>query len=78
MIGCVRTGPDGNPVGTVEPWHRECLMRSVVGSPAHLDGRCSCHSAARDNRVMTAQERRDEALEVWRRLTVGTWGADQV
>jgi hypothetical protein len=43
MIPTVRLGEDGEPVGSLEPTHRECLTRMVVGSIAHLEGRCTCH-----------------------------------
>lgn len=27
---------------TDEPWHQECLVRSILGSVGHLEGKCSC------------------------------------
>lgn len=35
-------GPTGEPVSMNGPVHIECLMRMVVGGPAHLLGLCSC------------------------------------
>lgn len=43
MMGTVRLGKDGEPVGSLEPVHRECHLRSVTGSIAHLEGKCICH-----------------------------------
>lgn len=33
---------DGELVVTSEPWHAECWVRSLMGSAAHIAGRCSC------------------------------------
>ena len=52
-----------------QPWHRECLLRCGVGSPAHLDGRCSCRGVAED--PLTPEQMRAEALEVWDRVQSG-------
>lgn len=42
------------------PVHLECHLRSVLGSVAHLEGRCSCATGRRaDDR--TAQSYRDQA-----------------
>ena len=57
------------------PWHRECSMRSVVGSVAHLEGRCSCCGGVNEPGPQTPQELRTEALEVWHRITRGQWAS---
>lgn len=38
--------PAGGRCATVRPVHTECDLREAVGSPAHLQGRCSCHGEA--------------------------------
>lgn len=74
MVGCARLGEDGEPYGSVEPYHRECQMRSVIGSPAHLDGECFCHTGEPDQHPSTPQEKRAEAIEVWDRVLRGEIG----
>lgn len=54
------------------PWHRECLMRSTVGSPAHLRGHCSVHcggDGTEGSGPVTPEEMRAEALESWHIIT---------
>jgi hypothetical protein len=50
----------------VMPWHRECLMRSTVGSPAHMLGECTCCGGDAPAKTLTPAEQRAEALESWR------------
>lgn len=53
----------------VTGWHPECEVRSRVGSPAHLRGRCTtkcCGDGSEDGPgPQTPLERRAEALESW-------------
>lgn len=74
MVGCVSTGADGKPYARVEPAHRECHLRAVVGSAAHLDGACTCHGAGPDDGPQTPADRRAEAIEVWDRVQSGAIG----
>lgn len=37
-----RLGDNGKMVGSLEAIHAECDLRSIVGSPAHFKGLCSC------------------------------------
>lgn len=54
------------------PMHRECQLRSVVGSMAHLRGECTCVAGpAAPVGPTTPQEMRAEALEVWQTYTGG-------
>jgi hypothetical protein len=46
-------------------------LRAVVGSPAHLDGHCTCHGGDGDGRPQTPAEMRAEAIEVWDRIASG-------
>jgi hypothetical protein len=48
---------------TIRHQHKECLLRQVVGSLAHLEGRCSCYGGS----AIRPEDwtRRDEALAVW-------------
>lgn len=40
MLPTVRLGDDGaTPVGDVQPVHLKCLIRMIVGSVSHLEGR---------------------------------------
>lgn len=74
LIGCARLDENRRPYGSIEPWHRECRLRSTAGSPAHLDGECSCHTGRPDARPQTPQGKRAEALEVWDRIQRGQIG----
>lgn len=60
-------------VATGVPMHRECQLRAVVGSPAHLRGECSCvvGRGAEPAWPATPAEMRAEALEVWQTYTAG-------
>ena len=49
--------------------HKECALREVVGSLAHLEYRCSCYGGENDQ--TPGMTLRAEALEVWRRLQAG-------
>lgn len=60
-------------VVTTAPEHRECLMRVTLGSPDHLDGKCTCHGGE-PAKAQTPQEMRAEALEVWHRMREGRIG----
>jgi hypothetical protein len=69
MMPCVLA--DG--VAELLPWHRECMMRSTVGSPAHLAGHCAtaCGGDGTGTEATTPEEMRAEALESWRIITDG-------
>lgn len=45
------------------PWHEECLMRSLIGSMAHIEGRCSCFGGTDEPAV----NKREEAKKVYTR-----------
>ncbi len=49
---------------TRTPVHAECEMRTVMGSPAHLNGTCYCATGRPDPEPVGSY--RDEAREVWR------------
>lgn len=51
------------------PMHIECHLRSILGSPAHLDGLCACTSGEHEETGLTY---RQEAQETIRRV----WGED--
>lgn len=74
LVGCAGLDEQGKIKATVKPFHRECQLRSVIGSPAHLDGKCSCHGGDGDNQPQTPEQRRAESLEVWDRITTGRFG----
>jgi hypothetical protein len=54
--------------GGALPWHRECLLRSVVGSVGHQLGRCSCYGGDEDDPPgMTPREAARAAVELFER-----------
>lgn len=75
LIGCARLDEHGNVHGSVKPFHRECLLRSTVGSPAHLDGECSCNGGEGNGSPSTPEGKRAEAIAVWDRIRSGRVGA---
>lgn len=70
IVPAMRQTPAGDWYADPLPQHRECQLRSVVGSPAHLDGHCSCHGG-NPARPQTPEELRAEAIEVWDRINSG-------
>lgn len=49
--------------------HKECGLRQVAGSLAHIEHRCTCYGGENDR--TPGMTLRAEALEVWRRLLSG-------
>ena len=48
------------------PYHYECHMRMIVGSVAHLQGRCSCYGGDdADPPEMTLRQAARAAFEYW-------------
>lgn len=48
--------------------HRNCALRQVIGSVAHLEKRCSCYvkgSEAGDPPEMSRREAADAAAQLW-------------
>lgn len=64
-IGAVELIED-KPMATQGPAHRECVLRSTMGGPLHLQKRCSCYGGANHDSGMTFRE---EALWVWEYVT---------
>lgn len=60
-------GGNGKLHSSWQPWRRECLLRTVIGSPAHLDGMCRCHGGE-EAQPQSPAEKRVEAVEVWDRI----------
>jgi hypothetical protein len=58
----IGTDASGGHFATVRPCHKECWIRSTVGSLAHLNGRCSCHGGDEPDSGMTY---RQEAIAVY-------------
>lgn len=52
---------------TLEAEHRDCFLRSVLGSVGHLSGRCSCHGGDQEDPPgMTIREAATAAVaELW-------------
>lgn len=50
----------------VQPWHRECSFRSVMGGIGHFLGRCKCHGNGTENLTdLPELSLRQNALLVW-------------
>jgi len=71
--------PDQNGIEMVHGWgpgweyrpiHQECLMRSVIGSLAHIEGRCTCFGGTMDFNE-PRMSKRQEALIVFQRWLAG-------
>lgn len=45
IAGHVKYDDQGQATGSYEPQHRECVLRSVFGSVAHIQRKCSCYVA---------------------------------
>jgi len=70
----------GEPLSPLEPRytfangpvaHRACALRQVVGSVAHLEGRCGCvvpGSPAGDPPGLTRRQAAEAAVVAWRLL----------
>lgn len=51
--------------------HRNCFMRQITGSVAHIEGRCSCYVAGAtctDPPGMTKRQAADAAVALYRKL----------
>ncbi len=62
------TGPSP---AALHPYHYECLFRSIMGSLAHLQGRCSCFvlgSSENDPKGMSLREGAQAAFDYWNSL----------
>lgn len=57
-------GGDG---GGIRHVHKECQFMNVTGPLGHLERRCRCYGS--DSSETPGMTRRQEALEVWRRMT---------
>lgn len=68
IVPCMRSDPLKGLRMLSEPWHRECQLRSVAGSPDHLCGTCTCRGGDGDRSRMTPEQMRAEAMEVWAML----------
>lgn len=64
---------EGRAVGRVGPVHVECWLRQGLGSPAHVQGRCSCTGAVEPDDQRTWRE---QGREVIRLIGKGAWITD--
>lgn len=59
--------------GERSPVHRECVLRMVLGSPAHLRGECMCfnpvNASCKKEVPTTPEGKRAEAIESWKIYT---------
>ena len=59
--------------GGKKPFHFECHMRLIIGSLAHLQGRCSCFGGREhDPPGMTLRQAARAAFEYWRECQPGS------
>lgn len=61
-----------------KPLHRECMARMVLGSVAHIEGRCSCKvpgAAEGDDPKLTKREAAKAALEAFTKPSFKKRGA---
>lgn len=52
--------------------HRNCGLRGILGSLAHVQGRCSCYvpgSTAGDPEGLTLRQAAEAAVEEWKRIS---------
>lgn len=49
------------------PTHLECTLRSVLGSVAHIEGRCSCFGGDDDDEELSARESAYAAVAAFER-----------
>jgi hypothetical protein len=73
FMGDWRTGEDGEIYASVEPVHRECSLRSVLGSYVHLT--MGEHPVGACNEVDSGMTYREDALLVWEWVQVHGWPA---
>jgi hypothetical protein len=56
---------------TLSSYHRECFLRSIVGSVGHIKGECPCCGGeSGDPPGMTMREAAKAAVEEWERRNV--------
>jgi hypothetical protein len=63
-----------NVAGNLKPMHRNCQLRLIIGSVAHIERRCSCFvpgSDENDPPGMTIRQAADAAAEAFRRQREG-------
>lgn len=63
---------------TLQPMHKNCMIRQTVGSVARIERHCSCFvpgSEEEDPPGMTRREAADAAVEAWERqqMIVAEW-----
>jgi len=62
----IRGGEDGWIYSNGPAAHRECFMRSIVGSVAHQQRRCSCYGGSgEDDDGLTPRQAAQAALDHW-------------
>jgi len=60
--------------GSETRYHRDCFLRSIIGSVAHLQGRCSCFvvgSVEGDPPELTRREAASAAVRLFHERTGG-------
>ena len=66
MTKCLHCAEEIKPFEVLpdnEGFHRECLIRSIVGSVAHQKGKCSCNGGnGEDDKNLSVRENARNAL----------------
>lgn len=65
-MGVVGMGPQGRPEPHMGYTHKECLLRSTLGSVEHLEGKCGCLDGVMVEPADSARTAREDALLTWR------------
>jgi hypothetical protein len=65
MRACLTSLDDGTAAGRWRPAHRECDLRAMVGSVAHLEGRCSCHDGQTDETEGSSWRQQGRDVMAW-------------
>ena len=57
---------DFTVVARYQPYHHECMLRQVIGSCAHIEGRCSCVTGAEEPESgLSKREEAKKAFLLW-------------
>jgi len=51
------------------PWHQDCFLRTISGSVAHQEQRCSCFGGTEpdEDPGLSKREQAEQAVKLWRK-----------
>jgi hypothetical protein len=61
VMPCIELGEDGHARAPKRAQHRECFLRTMVGSVAHQEGRCSCFGGKDEDEDPPGMSKREAA-----------------